>query len=292
MSSVSSVPRIAFATCFAFSDGSPDDQDAAALAEADFRVWDDESVDWKAYDRVVLRSVWDYTWRHDEFLAWCRAVGPQRLRNPPELVAFNADKRYLGALSAPTVPTTFVSPGDSVPPLAGEVVVKPNVSAGARNTGRFSPGLHEQAIELIERICRSGRVALVQPYLSDISEHGETAVVFVAGEVLHVLHKRPILRGEGIAPVADGPLRVAAAMLEEDLVGPGIADDAQLSLAHAVHDELAARFGVPLYARVDIVPGPDGTPVLIELEAIEPRLYLNETRGAAERFARAVRESR
>jgi len=132
----------------------------------------------------------------------------------------------------------------------------------------------------------------VQPYLSAIAERGETAVVFAAGEVLHVLRKRPILRGDGIAPVADGPLRVAAAMLEEDLVGPGTADEAPLSLAHAVHGELAAGFGAPLYARVDLVPGPDGTPVLLELEAIEPRLYLNEVPGAAERFARAVRESR
>lgn len=285
------MPRIAFATCFAFPEGSPDDQEAARLLGAEFCVWDDEGVDWSGYDRVVLRSVWDYTWRHDEFLEWCRAVGPERLRNPPELVAFNADKRYLGALSVPTVPTTFVSPGHEVPALLGEVVVKPNVSAGARNTGRFSPGTHQDALELIERICADGRVALIQPYLSAVDEHGETAVVFAAGEVLQVLHKRPILRGEGIAPVADGPLRVAAAMLEEDLVGPATADEAQLLLAHAVHDELAERFGVPLYARVDLVPGPDGSPVLIELEAIEPRLYLDQTPGAAERFARAVSNS-
>ena len=63
-----------------------------------------------------------------------------------------------------------------------------------------------------------------------------------------------------------------------------------MSLACAIHDELAARFGVPLYARVDLVPGPNEAPLLLELEAIEPRLYLNAAPGAAERFARAVRD--
>lgn len=254
-------------------------------------MWDDRSVDWQAYDLVVLRSVWDYSWRHQQFLAWCRSVGPERLRNRPDVVAFNADKRYLRALSAPTVPTTFVAPGESIPSLRGEVVVKPNVSAGARNTGRFSPQRHGQAAQLIESIVASGRVALVQPYLPAIAEHGETAVVFAGGKVLHVLHKRPVLRSDGIAPVADGPLRVAAAMLDEDLVSAGSADEAQLMLARAVHDELAARFGPPLYARVDLVPGPDGAPMLLELEAIEPRLYLSHAPGASERFAQAVSAS-
>ncbi|MGB2711454.1 MAG: hypothetical protein WBC33_08040, partial [Conexibacter sp.] len=131
--------RVAFATCSALPAGWADDHAAARLLDADFCVWDDPAVDWQAYDRVVLRSVWDYTARLDEFLAWCRAVGRERLRNVPELVAFNADKRYLGELSAPAVPTTAVAPGEPLPALAGEVVVKPSLSAGARDTGRFGP---------------------------------------------------------------------------------------------------------------------------------------------------------
>jgi hypothetical protein len=106
-----------------------------------------------------------------------------------------------------------------------------------------------------------------------------------------VLHKRPVLRQDGVAPVTDHPLGVAAVMLDDDLVGPGTADAAQTDLAHAVHDEIAERFGVPLYARVDLVPGPDGSPVLLELEAIEPALYLWTAPGAVERLARAVQAS-
>jgi len=155
--------RIAFATSTAWPEGFADDLEAAALAAADFRLWDDPAVDWEAYDRVVLRSVWDYTQRIDDFLAWCDRVGPQRLRNTPALVAFNSDKRYLGELGVPIVPTAFVGPDGPPPDFEGEVVVKPNVSAGARDTGRFPPERHDEALSLIEAIRASGRVALVQP---------------------------------------------------------------------------------------------------------------------------------
>jgi hypothetical protein len=283
--------RIAFATCSAMPDGSPDDRPAARLLGAEFVVWDDARVDWEAFDRVVLRSVWDYTSRVEEFLAWCTAVGPQRLRNQPDLVAFNADKRYLGDLAAPTVPTTFVAPGEALAELAGEVVVKPNVSAGARNTGRFGADRHEEARALVERIHASGKVALVQPYLASIDERGETALVFLGGELSHALTKRPVLREQGVAPVAPGELEVAAAMLEEDLVLAGSADAAQEALARQVVAEISARFGPPLYARVDLVAGEDGPPVLMELELIEPSLYLEAAPGSSERLAAAVRSS-
>jgi hypothetical protein len=283
--------RVAFATCEAFRDGWDDDLPAARLLGAEFQRWDDLGVDWAAYDRVVVRSVWDYTSRPQEFLSWCNAVGPERLRNRPELVAFNADKRYLTELAAPTVPTKLIASTDGPVELEGEVVVKPNISAGGRDTGRFGPDSHAEAGALIERITAGGRVALVQPYLFGIDEQGETALVFFGGELSHVLHKRPVLREDGVAPVADHPLGVAAVMLDDDLVGPGTASAAQVELAHAIHDQISERFGAPVYARIDLVPGPDGDPLLLELEAVEPALYLSTAPGSAERFARAVRAS-
>jgi hypothetical protein len=266
--------------------GGPDDQEAARQLGAEFRIWDDAGVDWESYDRVVLRSVWDYSWRLDDFLAWCRAVGRARLRNPPELVAFNADKRHLAAIDAPSIPTVYLEPGDEPPTTPGEVVVKPNISAGARDTGRFSS--LDRAAGLIERIHATGRVALVQPYIDSVDETGETSVVFIGGEVSHVLRKRAVLRGEGVAPVAAGELRVAAAMLEQDLVGPGRAGAAHRALADAVHGELHSRFGTPLYARIDLVDGPGGEPLVSELELIEPCLYLETAPGASQRLAAAV----
>jgi hypothetical protein len=273
-------------------DGWHDDLPVAELLGADVRTWDDPGVDWERYDRVVLRSVWDYDDRLDAFLAWCARVGPGRLRNSPDLVAFNADKRYLALLSAPTVPTTFVAPGEATPRLDGDIVVKPNVSAGARDTGRFGPGTHAGAAALIDRIHGSGRVALVQPYLDSVDGRGETALVYLGGELSHVLRKGPILRPDEVAPVSDvGGLTVATVMLQDDLVVAADADPAERALAARVVDEVAARFGPPLYARVDVVGGPDGAPVLLELEVIEPALYLAAAPAATARFAEAIRRS-
>jgi hypothetical protein len=256
--------------------------------DAEFQVWDDESVDWHAYDRVVVRSVWDYTTKLDAFLAWADAVGSERLRNTPELLGFNSDKRYLTGLEAPTVPTTLLEPGDALPDYDTEIVIKPNVSAGARDTGRFMPDAAGEAAALVERVHGTGRAVLMQPYLPGVDIDGERAVVFFGGTISHVLHKRPVLRDPGIAPVASAAHAPAAIMLEPDLVVPGTASAEQLQLAQRVHAEIAGRFGEPLFLRVDMVPGPDGSPVLIELEAIEPMLYLDLTPGAAERFAAAV----
>jgi hypothetical protein len=103
-----------------------------------------------------LRSVFTDQHRVDEFLAWCRAIGPERLRNSPGLAAFNADKRYLSKLSAPSIPTRFIGPDDPLPPLRGEVVIKPNVSAGAGDTGRFSPAKHREAVALSTPSAKAG----------------------------------------------------------------------------------------------------------------------------------------
>lgn len=280
---------VAFATCSAHPTGIADDQLAARLVGAEFQIWDDPSVDWHAYDRVVVRSVWDYTTKVDAFLAWAQAVGGERLRNNPELLRFNADKRYLTTLDAPTVPTTLLEPGDPLPGFDTEVVIKPNISAGARDTGRFMPEAAEEAAQLVERIHGSGRAVLMQPYLSGVDADGERAVAFFGGKISHVLHKRPVLRDPGVAPIATSAHAPAAIMLEPDLVVPGCASAEQLRLAQRVHAEIAERFGQPLFARVDMVPGPDGGPVVIELEAIEPMLYLGLIPGAAERFAAAVK---
>ncbi len=279
--------RVAFATCSSFPDGVDEERPVAAAIGAEFLRWDDHGVDWHAYDRVVIRSTWDYTLRAGEFLAWCEAVGPARLRNDPRLVAWNADKRYLADVSCATVPTVFVAPGDPLPELQGEVVVKPNVSGGARDTGHFTPATHDLAAALIDTILASGRVALVQPYMAAVAERGETALVFLGGELSHVLHKQPVLAPDEVAPTVggDGPAR---AMLREDLVGPGECRAEQLALAQTLLSEIASRFGSVLYARVDLVDGDAGEPRLIELEAIEPRLYLQFAPGAAERLAAAV----
>lgn len=283
-------PRIALATCAVLPDGHPDDAPVAAALGATWAAWDDPSVDWDAFDLVVLRSVWNYTTRRADFLAWCDGIG-DRLRNRPDLVAFNSDKAYLLELGVPVVPTRLVRPGDDVGDLDGEVVVKPTVSAGAADTGRFGPAAHDAARALVDAITAGGRTAMVQPYLPAVDTAGERALVHLRGELSHVLHKRAVLAPDEIAPPAEGvPVPAAAIMFEDDLVTPGTATDAQVALGRQVLETLTTRFGAsPLYARVDVVDGPDGTPVVMEVEAIEPLLYLGLVPGAAERVVAAIR---
>ena len=271
-----------------------EDPDEPALTDALARegvravpaAWDDEGVDWGGFAATVIRSTWDYPLHYEDFVAWIGTV--DRLINPADVVAWNADKRYLSDLSCPTVPTLFVAPGERPPDWDREMVVKPSVSAGARNTGRFAPEFAPDAQALLERIHASGRTALVQPYLRSVDELGETALVFIAGQLSHELHKRPVLAPDEVAPTTEDRLAVAKAMLEADLVVARAAREDERALARAIVAEISGRFGTPLYARVDLVRDDEGRPVLLELELIEPRLYFAEASGAAERFAAAV----
>ena len=260
-------------------------------SQARFEVWDDPEVDWDAYDLVVVRHTYDYTRKRDSFLAWADSLG-DRVRNPAAVLRWNSDKRYLAELAeagVPVVPTAFVAPGEPAPALDGEVVIKPTVSAGARDTGRFGRAAHDHARALLEHITASGRTAMVQPYFAAVDAVGETALVFIAAELSHVLTKRPVLRPDEVAPTADDEIGSALAMYDDELVGPGRGSTAERDLAESLMAWLGRRFGeAPLYGRVDLVPGPDGTPVLLELEVTEPALYLASAPGAAERLARAV----
>lgn len=254
-------------------------------------TWDDPAVDWDGFDLVVARSPWDYTTRLDEFLEWTASVRAP-LESPAEVIAWNCDKRYLADLrdaDVPIVATTYVAPGDEIPPLASEVVVKPTLSAGARNTGRFRPEHGAEAVELIERIHSLGRTAMVQPYLSSVEASGETAVVLIGGEISHVLRKRSLLRADEVAPVRTDGLGVAEVMYDPGLVVEGEADDHELALAGTVLGAVRDRFGVvPLVVRVDMLRDAAGSPVLLELEAIEPNLYFSEAPEAADRLADAI----
>jgi glutathione synthase/RimK-type ligase-like ATP-grasp enzyme len=278
--------KIAFATSREFADGHHDDLESARLAGADFRVWNDATVDWQRYDRVVIRSTWDYTIQLDAYLGWCRAVGPERLRNRPDLVQFSSDKRYLDQLRAPTVPTTFLAEGDPLPELSGEVVVKPTVSAGARDAGRFSPARYDEATALIDAIRDSGRTAMIQPYLARVDELGETTIVYIGGEPSHAVRKQPLLR-------ADAPTKRTAnpAAPQRPVITATEPTEAERRLADAVHTEIAERFSAPLYARIDLIPDQHGEPVVSELELIEPHLYLAHSPPAARRLADAVHAS-
>jgi hypothetical protein len=285
------VKKVAIATCAALPEGYDDDHPLAEALAADFAVWDDPAVDWGRFDRVIVRSPWDYTFKREAFLEWADSLG-ETLENRPEVLRWNSDKRYLADLAEaglPVVETRFVGPSDPLPDLDGEVVVKPTISAGARDTGRFSEPAHGQALALLGGLREQGRTAMVQPYLPAVEAHGETAIVFFGGEPSHVLRKGAVLGADEVAPIREEGVRTAAVMWDPELVVAGEADEDEFALASRVIGHVAERFGAPpLYARVDMLPGPGGEPVLLELEAVEPCLYLRSAPGSAERLARLI----
>ena len=248
----------------------------AAGARPSVAVWDDDAVDWASFDAVLVRSTWDYPLRRSEFLTWSRRC--RRTTNPADVLAWNTDKRYLDDLSragVATVPTVFVDPGSSVPRGfgTGDVVVKPAVSGSAADTGRFRGPDDPAAAGLIATLHEQGRTAMVQPYLAGIDTDGETSLVFLGGRFSHAVRREPLLGGNGVR----GPVVVADVLATVRAVEPTAA---QLALAGRTLEAVPGgpeRLG---YARVDVIPGPDG-PVLLELEATDCFLFLSFASAAA-----------
>jgi hypothetical protein len=286
---------VAIASCTALPPQFTDDlRIAEALAERGVSAtqipWDDPGTQWSAFEAVVIRSTWDYAGRREEFLRWCDSVGPS-LHNRSALVHWGSDKSYLADLAAvgiPVVETEFVAPGEEIA-LAGEIVVKPTVSAGARDSGRFGATTHDLARQLIGEIHAGGRTAMVQPFHPTVDSMGETAVLCIDGEPAHALRKRAVLRPDEVAPVRDDALGAAEAMYNPGLVTADVADDDELDLAAQVVTEVRRRFDyLPLYARVDMIRDREGTPILLELEAIEPNFYLDQAPATTAIVADAI----
>ncbi|SEF60635.1 hypothetical protein SAMN05444920_101182 [Nonomuraea solani] len=232
--------------------------------------WDDPAVDWSAYDAVVVRSVWDYILRREEFLTWARGVeSVTRLLNPRAVLESNTDKTYLRDLGVPIVPTHWSSEGL---PDWPEYVVKPSISAGARDTTRTTG--RAEAAALAAALEAAGRTPMVQPYLDMVESEGETSLLYFNGRFSHAVRRHPML-APGVTP--DDNARAQLRTPAPD----------QVELAEKV---LAAVPHALLYARIDLVRLADGTPAVIELELTEPYLYLSLAEGSAARLATALRE--
>ncbi|KAE8762518.1 ATP-grasp domain-containing protein [Georgenia thermotolerans] len=251
------------------------DELAARGVRAQVRPWG-AGTDWAAAPLTVVRSPWDYISRCAEFLAWAReAAEVSTLVNPVEVLGWNAHKGYLARLAAagvPVVPTMHVPAGTAelgavLGRFDGEVVLKPAVSAGAVGVLRASadaPG----AVEHLTGLTAAGD-ALVQPFVPAVLDRGETSLVFFGGAYSHAVSKLPAAGDYRVQGYHGGQTRA---------VEP---TPAELAVAARA---LAAGPGEVAYARVDLVDL-DGTPALMELELIEPDLFLAYAPGAAGRFA-------
>jgi glutathione synthase/RimK-type ligase-like ATP-grasp enzyme len=230
---------------------------------------------------VVVRSTWDYTERRTAFLDWLRLVDQTSyVVNPPAVIEWNSHKQYLLELAAagvPVVPTEVVRTGASTDDLrsvvagAGDrVVVKPAVGAGARGAmraGADDPLLLEHLRSLVDE-----RDALVQPYVEAIGTSGETSLLYFRGELSHAVRKLP----------GAGDYRI-----HEHLGGSTQPHEPSAAQTEIANRALAQVDAALTYARVDLVDLPDG-PAVMELELIEPFLFLQYAPGSLERFAEAV----
>ena len=265
---------------------------AAAGAHAEIADWDDTDTAWEQFDAALLRSAWDYTERLTEFLRWAQhAAACTVLLNPPEVVRWNCDKHYLLQLAArdlAVVPSSFAEPGMQAQQVLddflarhghADLVVKPAVGAGARDTRRHARSERAGILAHMQALLTARRSVLLQPYLGSVDQHGESALIYIDGSFSHAIRKGPLLpRG---APASD------ALFAAEQISARGAAAD-ERALAEGILAELP--FGRLLYARVDLIRDDAGHPRLLELELTEPSLFLAHAAGSAQRLAAAALE--
>lgn len=272
--------------------------DALAIAPLEHLGWRVEEVpwrrrgeDWARFDAVIVRSTWDWFEAPEDFLATLSAIDAvTRLANPIELLRWNLSKSYLRDLEArgvPIVPTLWcerwhadVGTEARERFAVDELVAKPVLGANGEDAFRIGPE-PDAACDALLDTRLGGRACMVQPFRPAILEEGEFSTFWFAqrdGARLvsrfgHAIVKRPTAgefrsqeeRGAGIEPVSPEPALLAAAT-----------------------QALAAVTPVPVYARADFLRGPQGDFELMELELLEPSLYLRTDPGAPGRLARAV----
>lgn len=284
--------RVALATCAAFADLDVDDrlllEPLRSLGiEPVAAVWDDETIDWALFDAVVIRSTWDYAERRDEFLLWVENISTKtQVLNSLPVISWSSDKHYLLDLAAAgvrVVPTEFVEPGDtlwSFPEDYDEFVVKPAISAGSRDTMRYPQSSRASADAHVRRLLDDQRSVMIQPYLPSVDTVAETALLFFDGIFSHAIRKGPLLVANVEGDKVEG-------LYIQEQIDPRTATHAQREVAEAALQVVPGGDEL-LYARVDLIEDNDGNPVILEMELIEPSVFLVTDSEAADRLARAI----
>ena len=245
--------------------------------EARMLAWDDADAPFGDARLTVLRSTWNYAWHPDAFRAWLRRTAEvTTLLNPLAVVEWNLHKRYLLDLDARgvrTVPTELISreSGRTLRDVLGargwnRAIVKPAISCASRLTLAVDTTNLDAGERHLREVSAKEDV-LVQPYQDAVEDYGERAIVWLDGEITHAVRKSRRLHGD------------------EESVGHAAIDPRERDLAMRA---VAAAGSDVLYARVDMVPGPDGEPRIMELELIEPSLFFQQCPRALERFVSEI----
>ncbi|GAA4403020.1 hypothetical protein [Tsukamurella soli] len=281
--------RIALATAAAY----PDLDDDGRLLLGALRtaghtaepvVWSDADVDWEQYDAVVLSGTWDYSQRYDDFLGWMWTVASKTLVfNHEPLVRWYADKRYLRDYESEDVnivPTQFITVHDPTLEhdyLGVEHIVRPSISTGLTETRRFGPEESDASQAEIQRIKDMGKTAMVSPYLESADERSAVSLVYLDGEYSHAVAWSPRVE-RGVEPSGDVHPVLDVVDVEPTTAERQIADYA---LERGVTE-------VPLYVRVDLLRTPSDEPMVLEVQLVEPNLFLSRVPGLVDKFARQI----
>ncbi len=294
---------IVFVTYGDLKQGDPDDLEALEILRkrgynCSVADWRDSTFPFQSSRLVVLRSTWDYHLHHSEFMAWLKSLASHSiLKNSWELVQWNSDKRYLRDLAArgiDCVPTYYIeegaeqvtrsalaeilaslsgsSPANSSSSFSSRVVVKPSIGLSTFGVKKFDLSTvagEDAALEHINQLARDYCV-MVQPFLAEVESYGERALAFIDGEFSHAIRKTAF---QHLAVAGEAGEAMVPASAEEIAFG---------------YKTLAALSEKPLYARVDVIPDAAGALRLLELELIEPSLFLKLAEGASAKMADAV----
>jgi len=245
--------------------------------------WSRPDVDWSAFQCAVFRTTWDYFSRFGEFSSWFDRVETQtRVLNVPETIRWNLDKHYLADLEArgiPVVPSRYVEVQDRTPLLSllGETgwkdaILKPCVSGNAYHTYRVNPGNAAEVDAKVQDL-RGTAAFMLQPFQDDIARTGEDTLVVLHGRYTHAVRKK----------VRAGDFRV-----QDDHGGTVHHLDPTREHIELAERAMAACSPAPVYGRVDMVRDNDGTLAVMELELIEPELWLRFHPPAAEVLAEGI----
>lgn len=276
--------RVAIATSGADEELDPDssllfDALGALGIEGELCVWDDSNITWAAYDLVVIRSTWDYTKDRAGYLAWAREI--TALHNPYPIIEYSTDKHYLADLKQRghrTIATAFCDVGESPTFPDVNFVVKPTVGAGSMDAEKYDVNDRANALDHVRRLHEFGRDAMIQPYVTSVDEVGERALVFIDGAYSHAMAKGAMLHVNQLN---------RHARFRREQVHLVEADRGAVTFAESVMGDETLR-GL-LYGRVDLVRLDDGW-ALMELELVEPSLFLSFDEDAPRRLASAIRK--
>lgn len=247
--------------------------------------WRNEKVNWNDYDAVIVRSTWDYQNDVEKFIKVLEMInGVSYLENDLDLMKWNMNKNYLFQLKQKGITIVDTIWEKSFNPVLAnnyferldtdEIIIKPNVSVNADNTFRLSKEKLKEQSSNLEKIFAQ-REFMVQPFLNNIIDEGEYSLFFFDGKFSHSVLKKPKEKDFRVQEEHGGNIQ------------PIEASSDMIMIAENIIKKLST---IPLYGRVDLVRTKQNEFALMELELIEPSLYLNKDVDAPLRLSKAFVE--